>query len=197
MADDQSDHDYQSREESRIDTKGVNCSQGRVADLTGKGMRLIVSNADLPSIGDTQEYSFTQGNQTLRLTAVVRWTRKGSVFSRKGEVGVEFVDLPAHQRESLIRLAVQGEFNDSPESNPTVTITTPDLYAILAVSPYASQSEIGTAFRKLVKQWHPDRCSSPESQRRFTELHKAYSVLRDPTLRAQYNQRFGPDQHAA
>jgi hypothetical protein len=198
-----------SRTDMRIDTKGIRCTfdshQARVADLTGNGMRLTLSPSKLPKVDEIHEFTFTdkQTQHELTVEGIVRWIRKGSVLTRKAEVGIEFLDLPAAQRDALTRLAVQGELlmsnsSDDTESEeqpaPTLNI---NLYDILGVCQYASQDEIRSSFHHLVKLWHPDKNDDPEAPSRFEELHKAYSILRDPSLRSKYDARFGPDQAAA
>ncbi len=206
------DQDVLSRADMRIETKGVKCttdgSTVRVADLTGQGMRLAVSPSGVPAVGETKTYTFTdkETDHTLSIEGIVRWVRKGSVLTRKSEVGIEFIDLPPSYRDALTLLAVQGELHlsndmdsseDQPEEHHSTQQLHINLYDILGVSSYASDDAVNLALRKLVKQWHPDRNDDPEAPARFEELHKAYSVLRDPTLRERYDQRFGPDQAAA
>jgi molecular chaperone DnaJ len=59
------------------------------------------------------------------------------------------------------------------------------LYESLGVSKNASQGEIKKAYRKLVREVHPDR--SPGNEERFKEVQSAYDVLSDPEKRAQYD----------
>ncbi|MBO6513832.1 MAG: DnaJ domain-containing protein [Phycisphaerales bacterium] len=203
--------DFASRVDPRIDTKGIQCDTdttcARVADLTGTGMRLTMPASCLPEVGHTSDYTFSdkESDNTLVVQGIVRWVRKGSVLTRKAEVGIEFLDLHPLYRDALVRLAIQGELlvSNIHESDSDVSEETPsssakpvsiDLYEILNVSPYASESEIKSSFHKLVKHWHPDHNDSEEAPARFEEIHKAYSVLRDPDLRARYDDRFGPDQ---
>ncbi|MDR1048657.1 MAG: molecular chaperone DnaJ [Synergistaceae bacterium] len=66
-----------------------------------------------------------------------------------------------------------------------------DLYQILGVPRDASQEEVKKAYRKLVRQYHPDKNKgNPESEEKIQKINAAYSVLGDPEKRARYD-RFG------
>src|ERR687886_1603491 len=65
------------------------------------------------------------------------------------------------------------------------------LYESLGVSKNASQDEIKKAYRKLVRQYHPDKNPGDEAaEARFKEVQAAYDVLSDAEKRKQYD-RFG------
>jgi hypothetical protein len=64
-----------------------------------------------------------------------------------------------------------------------------DFYAILGVSPSASESEIKKAFRRLAVQYHPDKNPLAEAKHLFQEINEAYDVLGDPEKRALYDAR--------
>jgi len=58
-------------------------------------------------------------------------------------------------------------------------------YTVLGLSPTASHTEIRTAYRRLVKERHPDSGGTAEL---FRLLQTAYETLIDPIRRAEYDQ---------
>jgi len=65
-----------------------------------------------------------------------------------------------------------------------------DYYSILGVSRGASDDDIKRAYRKLAKEWHPDR--HPENERdevekKFKGISEANEVLSDPEKRKRYD----------
>jgi molecular chaperone DnaJ len=69
----------------------------------------------------------------------------------------------------------------------------PDYYKILGVGRDASDEEIKKAYRKLARQYHPDRNSGDkQAEERFKEVSQAYDVLSDSAKRKQYDRGTGP-----
>jgi molecular chaperone DnaJ len=71
--------------------------------------------------------------------------------------------------------------------------TAKTLYDALGVSRSASQDELKKAYRKLARQYHPDRNPGDGSaEEKFKEVQHAYDVLSDADKRKQYD-AFGSD----
>jgi molecular chaperone DnaJ len=69
-----------------------------------------------------------------------------------------------------------------------------ELYKTLGVSKNASDEEIKKAYRKLARQYHPDRNPGDEAaEEKFKEISAAHDVLADPEKRKEYDaaDRFG------
>lgn len=63
-----------------------------------------------------------------------------------------------------------------------------DPYQVLGIGRDAAEAEVKRAFRKLAKQWHPDRNrDDPTAQDRFSELNSAYEILGEPEKRAAFD----------
>ena len=66
-----------------------------------------------------------------------------------------------------------------------------DYYTTLGVAKSASQDEIKRAYRKLAKQYHPDRNPGDKAaEAKFKEVQEAYEVVGDAQKRQEYD-RFG------
>jgi molecular chaperone DnaJ len=67
-----------------------------------------------------------------------------------------------------------------------------DYYKVLGVASGATDKEITRAYRKLAKQYHPDK--NPGSEDKFKQVASAYDVLGDADKRKEYDEvrRLGP-----
>jgi len=68
-----------------------------------------------------------------------------------------------------------------------------DYYAVLGVSPQASDEEIKKVYRQLALKYHPDRNQgSPEAETKIRQINAAYEILGNPEARRSYERlRFG------
>lgn len=64
-----------------------------------------------------------------------------------------------------------------------------DYYQILGVPKNADEKDIKRAFRKLARQYHPDKNpNNKAAEERFKEINEAYEVLGDAGNRSKYDQ---------
>ncbi len=70
-----------------------------------------------------------------------------------------------------------------------------DYYETLGVPRDATGDQLKKAYRKLAKQWHPDRNPNNKdtAETKFKEISEAYAVLSDKDKRAKYD-RFGHEK---
>lgn len=88
--------------------------------------------------------------------------------------------------EALLRAAASGAASGAGPGAPPPRQRLDDAYAALGVSPEASESEIKSAYRKLMRDNHPDRLTAkglPENMRamaeeRAREINVAYDLIK-------------------
>ena len=62
----------------------------------------------------------------------------------------------------------------------------PNYYLILGLTNDSSESEIKNQYRKLAKQYHPDR-NKDSSEEKMAQINKAYDILSDKKLKTEYD----------
>ncbi|XP_041859977.1 dnaJ homolog subfamily C member 16-like isoform X1 [Melanotaenia boesemani] len=65
-----------------------------------------------------------------------------------------------------------------------------DPYKILGITRSASQAEIKKVYKRLAKEWHPDKNKSPGAEDMFIKITKSYEILSSEEKRANYD-RYG------
>lgn len=70
-------------------------------------------------------------------------------------------------------------------------------YEVLGIAEDASAKEVVTAYRRLAMKWHPDRHDGDsDAQERFKDIGVAFRVLKDPALRAAYDEALAQSRQA-
>ena len=62
-------------------------------------------------------------------------------------------------------------------------------YEILEVNRKSSDQDIKLNFRRLAKEYHPDKNKSAEAEDKFKDINEAYAVLMDPEKRRKYDRQ--------
>lgn len=62
-----------------------------------------------------------------------------------------------------------------------------DFYKVLGLKKSCSAQEIKKAYRKLAKQYHPDKTSDSDAAQKFLDVGHAFEVLSDKEKRATYD----------
>ncbi|KAH7138070.1 hypothetical protein B0J11DRAFT_3620 [Dendryphion nanum] len=73
-----------------------------------------------------------------------------------------------------------------------------DYYKVLGLNREADERDIKKAYRKLTKQYHPDKASAhgitaEEAQKKMSAINEAYEVLSDPELKQRFDNGDDPN----
>jgi hypothetical protein len=159
-----SDHP-ENRGVMRVPVQDVRCSQGRVVDLSTRGMRLVVPIDEQPVEGQSQHYEIPSDFGTIRISGTVCWVRESVEGSRIAEVGIVFDPIApqAHAtRSSASRCPHVADWPRARFRAHSCRIEHENLYAALGVAPDASDDTIRRAYHKTIKRWDPQRRRGPQ-----------------------------------
>lgn len=78
-------------------------------------------------------------------------------------------------------------FGEAAPEEPTVADRPQTLYQVLGIKKTADQATIKTAYRRMVRQWHPDVCRESDASERFQRIQAAYETLGDDRKRRKYD----------
>ena len=65
-------------------------------------------------------------------------------------------------------------------------------YDVLGIEPTATAEEIKTAYKAMVKRYHPDHNESKNAASQFRAVKKAYDILKDEDKKAEYDANILP-----
>ncbi len=185
------------RAAQRFPAIGLRCPLGDVADLSMTGLRARCRGRPALQPGDAMTLVIESDTQCIRVSGRAVWVRR--VGLRTFEVGVQFFDVRPGIAAALSQLARYGFIpaggvgpaiaQEAPAAARPVTATVEieDLYEVFGVARNASDDTIRETYHALARRYHPDVCTEPGAQERFTMISKAYSVLRDADRRRRYD----------
>eukprot|EP00064_Thunnus_orientalis_P013458 superscaffoldBa00002192_g13497 len=78
----------------------------------------------------------------------------------------------------VLSVLLTGAAHAGPELDP---------YKILGVTRSASQAEIKKVYKRLAKEWHPDKNKNPGAEDMFIKITKSYEILSNEDKRANYD----------
>ncbi|KAM7410984.1 hypothetical protein PAMA_021111 [Pampus argenteus] len=91
------------------------------------------------------------------------------------------MSLPLAVVVVVLSVLLTGAAHAGPEMDP---------YKILGVTRSASQAEIKKVYKRLAKEWHPDKNKNPGAEDMFIKITKSYEILSSEDKRANYD-RYG------
>lgn len=199
------------REHERVAAQGITCHLGQVLDISAGGMRVRTEGTPGVQKGDTVSFGVRSNRHKVSVQGQVLWTRRSGW--KNYEIGVRWLDASPIHVELLLQLARYGFVNIEetrgdaipgmngsghsngsarPSTNGSTTANSAapvveDLYKVLSVARTSTPEQIHAAFRALARKLHPDVNKEAGAQERFTEVNKAYGVLRDAETRRRYD----------
>jgi len=73
------------------------------------------------------------------------------------------------------------------EAGPATPGRGASLYSVLGVKQGVTVDDLKNAYRRMVRQWHPDVCKEPDAHNVFIRIQEAYEILSNPIKRGKYD----------
>lgn len=130
---------------------------------------------------DTGTIHVSGGKPQLEMRVCDVW-----YLGRAKPTGDESVAMGMNAQREWVFIFPERILREWFEGDSRYTNTT-TLYGVLGIHRTANDDEIKTAYRRMVKQWHPDVCKEPNAQEMFIKIREAYELLSNPNKRARYD----------
>lgn len=192
---------------ARYSTQGFSCLLGDVEDLSATGMKVRCPGEPGVTRDELLQMRIASPFQQVPVRARVAWKKQDA--DGTWAVGLQFSELPAYLAQTLDQMAREGIATTAGQPGPRrgqsvrgtlnghevpprtsiieATVRFEDLYVVLGVPVNADEQAIRDAYRRHVRECHPDVSTDPQATFRFQQLRRAYEVLRDPEQRARYD----------
>jgi len=132
-------------------------------------------------IGDLGDLVAPANNPELELRVCDVW-----YLGRTKPAGDEYQASGMNAQKEWVFIFPESALRNWFEGSAKYTNTT-TLYSILGIQRTATDDEIKSAYRRMVRQWHPDVCKEPNAQEMFIRIKEAYELLNNPEKRARYD----------
>jgi hypothetical protein len=191
------------RTADRYTASGLSCVLGEIEDISLSGVRIRCKGESPIRVNEVLQLTIKRGSGSLKVVAKVVWVTR-PLFSA-AKMGLRFVETDVEALRTLLESLCPGcTANASLPSGgqrvtelTVATIEVEDLYVILGVARTASDNEIRAAYHARAKQYHPDHNTEADAPIHFSNISKAYTVLRDPEHRARYDRLLAQARRAA
>lgn len=132
-------------------------------------------------VGDLGELVVLTNNPEPEIRVCDVW-----YLGRTKPIGDEYQAMGMNAKKEWIFIFPERTLREWFEGSTQYTNTT-TLYSVLGIQRTATNEEIKTAYRRMVRQWHPDVCKEPNAQEMFIRIKEAYELLSNPVKRARYD----------
>ena len=147
--------------------------------------------ADYPLL--TADAGKLRNELALRLETL----QSGKRGERPGQTKSEPKPDPGRKEQTASAAQDRAKTHAAPKQGPAPGPFDPtDFYAVLGVSPAATQDEVKKAYKKKLKEYHPDKHHQSkydwvkeEAEKMTRFVAQAYEVLKDPKARKAYDER--------